>query len=80
MPDEVYDTHRCEPKRRNFKVIKFTSFHFIEGFDGRRILDINALNGDNYVFEEVRENKEYTKIPYQPTGNTDNVPTRKQNR
>ncbi|HEV2193074.1 MAG TPA: hypothetical protein VGR54_05580 [Nitrosopumilaceae archaeon] len=66
MPDEDYDEHRCEPRRRNFKLIKFTSFHVIDGFDGRKILDINALNGDNFMFEEVPENKEFTKMPYEP--------------
>jgi hypothetical protein len=73
MIDEEYDGHLCEPKRRNFKVIKFTNFHVLEGNDGRKILDINALNGDNYIFEEVPENKDYTKMPYQPKVNTNNT-------
>ena len=46
--------------------MKFTEFYAMKGEDGRTILKIVTLDGDDMMFEEVKENKEYTKIPYVP--------------
>lgn len=45
--------------------MKFTEFYTTKGEDGRIILNLITLDGDDLMFEEVIENKEYTKIPYQ---------------
>jgi hypothetical protein len=66
MIDEEYQNHLCEPIMRDCKVLKFTSYFITENSDGRTVLDITTLNGDSYVFVKVPEEKEYTKIPYEP--------------
>ena len=48
--------------------IEFATHYIIEE-NGKKTLTIRDLNGINYEFLEVPENKEYTKIPYQPRGN-----------
>lgn len=70
MIDEEYQNHLCSPIMKECKIIKFTSYFITKNDEGKTLLDITTLNGDNFIFEEVPENKEYTKIPYQPTGNT----------
>ncbi len=76
---EEYDMHRCMPTIKNWKTIRFASFYIQNDELGRKIITIRAMDGTNFEFIEVPENKEYTKKPYQPRGNTDNLPTSKQN-
>lgn len=66
MINEEYINHLCEPIMKNCKIIKFTSYFITKNDEGKTLLDITAINGDSYMFEEVPENKEYTKIPFEP--------------
>ena len=70
---EEYENHLCTPRVTEFKTAKFTSYYIAEQPDGKKIIDLTTLDGISYTFEEVPENKEYTKIPYQPRVNTENT-------
>lgn len=67
MIEEEYDNHLCRPRIRSYKVMKFTEFYTMKGEDGKTILNIVTVDGDDIMLEEVPENKEYTKIPYEPS-------------
>jgi hypothetical protein len=81
LVDEEYDEHYCMPKIakwHSWEPIKIAHFSISER-EGKRFIDMRSLDGTKFEFIEVPEDKERTKTPYQPTGNMDNKPTRKQN-
>ena len=70
MIDEEFNDHRCMPKITGFKKIKYADCYTVEDSQNRKIITIRGMDGIVYDFVEIPENKEYTKIPYQPIGNT----------
>lgn len=72
MINEEYENHLCEPRIKEFKTVKFTSYCIAKDNQGNALLDITTLDGVSYLFEEVPENKEYTKMSYPPIVNTNN--------
>lgn len=72
MIHEEYDDHRCMPKIKEIKTIKCAYFFINHDEQRGKILEVRAMDGTHYEFLEIPENKEYTKIPYQPIGNTEN--------
>lgn len=67
MIEEEYDDHLCRPRIRSYKVMKFTEFYTMKGEDGKTILNIVTLDGDDIMLEEFPEDKERTKIPFEPS-------------
>ena len=68
--DEEYDEHRCIPEIKKMKTIKYAhSFTYIDA-TGRNVISIRAMDGTDFEFIEVPENKSLTKIPYQPFSTT----------
>lgn len=79
MIDEEYDSHNCLPKIRDWKTVEIAHFYINKDSQGRKIIHILGWDGTDYEFLEGNEEKALSKMPYQPTGNTNNIPTRKQN-
>ena len=80
LVSEEYDTHECMPDIKRWKSVKFTHY-YISNREGKTTIGIRTVDGTKFDFEEILEDKEKTKIPYQPKGNTDkNQPTSSQNR
>jgi len=69
--DEEYDKHRCIPKITGFKTIPYATSYTVTDEQGRKIITLRGMDGIVYDFIEIPEDKEYTKIPYQPKGNTE---------
>ena len=67
LMDEEYNLHRCIPEIKDFRTIKCASHYIIKDENGGIIIGVRTLNGISYEFLEVPEDKEHTKIPYQPT-------------
>ena len=67
LVDEEYDSHKCKPEIKDSKTIKSASHYIIKDEDDRTVIGIRGLNGISYEFIEIPEDKEHTKIPYQPT-------------
>jgi len=77
MIDEEYDLHNCKPEIRDSRTIKCSDHYIIKDKNGRTVIGIIAFNGISYEFLETPEDKEHTKIPYQPNGNTKNYQPKK---
>ncbi|MDE1842011.1 MAG: hypothetical protein KGI09_09040, partial [Thaumarchaeota archaeon] len=71
--EEEYDSHRCMPAIKKIKTIKYAHSYTYVDTVGRKVTVIRALDGIDFEFIEVPENKEQTKIPYQPQVNTNNT-------
>lgn len=69
--DEEYNSHECFPQIDNYKIIKCAMHNIVTKPNGETIIDVWAFDGTNYIFEEVPENKEYTKMPYKLPTSTD---------
>lgn len=63
--EEEYEFHLCQPRMKECKIIKFANYHITNDHDDNTIIDIRGLDGVNFIFVEVREDKERTKISYQ---------------
>jgi len=78
MIEEEYSDHQCIPRIKNFKTIKFTHYHILKENDGKTTINITTKDGTWLECVQIPEDKEQTKIPYQPKGNreknTDKVP------
>lgn len=72
--DEEYYTHQCRPKSRGHKIIKYSDYLLLKNNPKSReayAILVVGLDGITYDFVHVPENKEHTKIPYQPTFDSD---------
>lgn len=78
MIDEEYENHNCLPKIKGWKTINIAHFYTNKDPNGNDIIHILGWDGIDYEFLEQKDDKIHSKLPYQPTGNTDNIPTRKQ--
>lgn len=65
--NEEYDDHFCHPQTKVCKIIKFSSYNITKDEQGNEIVDIWTLDGTNYLFQEIPEDKEHTKIPFEPS-------------
>lgn len=68
LVNEEYDQHYCMPqikKWHTWKPIKIAHLSISER-DGKKFIDIIGIDGTKYDFEEIPEDKEHTKISYQP--------------
>ncbi|MFQ5440980.1 MAG: hypothetical protein ACE5DL_05910 [Nitrosopumilaceae archaeon] len=72
MIDEEHIDHECIPKIKSHRIIKYTHYHLIREKDGKTTINITTKNGTWLECVEIPEDKEHTKIPYQPRGNTHN--------
>lgn len=65
MINEEYNNHICMPEIKSFKTIKFTDYYITKNKNGTTI-HVITKSGLDLELIEVPENKEFTKIPYQP--------------
>ena len=70
MIAEEYDNHRCIPAIKGFRTIKYATSYSIRDEQNRKTTTFRGIDGIVYDFIEIPENKEVTKILYQPIGNT----------
>ena len=70
MINEEYPNHQCIPEIRSHKTIQFTNYYVQKNDNGTTTLNITTKDGVWLECVEIPENKEYTKIPYQPKSNT----------
>lgn len=68
--DEEYDSHKCEPKYTGYKLSNISSYRIFDDLDGNKNISVTDFNGVSHRFTHIPENKELTKIPYQPKGNS----------
>ncbi len=79
MIDEEYAIHNCIPEIKSHKTLKFTHYYITKEPNGTTKINITTKDGIWLECFEIPEEKEHTKIPYQPTGNTENYsPNRQQ--
>ncbi|MBS3923516.1 MAG: hypothetical protein KGZ37_10280 [Nitrosarchaeum sp.] len=76
LMNEEYENHVCMPQIKSFKTVKFTDYYITKNEDVTRIHVITQAGLDLELIE-IPENKKFTKIPYQPRGNTENTSTDK---
>lgn len=67
--DEEYDDHRCIPEIKGYKTINYASSYSIIDDQNRKITTFRGMDGIVYDMVEISEDKEHTKIPYQPKSN-----------
>lgn len=72
MIDEEYDHHRCIPQIKGYKTINYATSYSVIDHQNRKITTFRGMDGIVYDFIEIPEDKEHTKISYQPTLNTNN--------
>ena len=72
MINEEYDQHRCMPEIKGYKTIKYTTSYSVMDEENRKVTTFRGMDGIVYDFVEIQEDKEHTKIPYQPIGNSQN--------
>jgi hypothetical protein len=72
MIDEEYDDHRCMPEIKGYKTINYASSYSVTDEQSRKVTTFRGMDGIVYDFVEIPEDKEHTKISYQPMVNTNN--------
>jgi|APSaa5957512535_1039671.scaffolds.fasta_scaffold49501_2 hypothetical protein len=71
MIDEEYLDHNCIPEIKSHKIIQFTHYYISKDSNGNTTLNLTTKDGVWLECVEISEDKERTKIPYQPTKNSD---------
>lgn len=71
--DEEYTNHECLPQIKDIKKIKVAEYYFSKNRQNHQILEVLTLDGIHYEFDIIPEDKEKTRISYQPEGNTENI-------
>lgn len=79
LVNEEYESHRCMPEIKDWKTVRFAS-HYIIKDEGKTLIGIRGLDGISYEFLEVTEDKEHTKIPFEPKNLIENGQNRKRSR
>lgn len=67
--EEEYDKHECEPLIKNSKTIQISSYYITKDNLDRDTIHAWGLDGTVLDLVIIPEDKNSTKIPYQPTGN-----------
>ena len=64
--NEEYDSHRCVAEYKGSKTVNYSHYLMTKGESRKGInwISIIGLDGIRYEFNEVPENKDLTKIPY----------------
>lgn len=69
--DEDYNRHLCTVNPKGEKTINADYILVTENIDGKTI-EVKGLDGIIYKIRQIPEDKEHTKIPYQPIVNMNN--------
>ena len=69
MIDEQYEFHECIPITTGLKTIKIAYYFITKDEYDRNVIEAKTLDGIALQLIEIVEDKEHTKIPYQPDFN-----------
>ncbi|MBA4718979.1 MAG: hypothetical protein HRO68_07775 [Nitrosopumilus sp.] len=68
--DEEYFDHDCNPEIKNDKTMEIVYYRIDKDSQNRDRLTVLTMGGTLYDMPIISENKEQTKIPYNPENQT----------